>query len=180
MEHFLVLLIPGLVLVLIISWFVHLARHGLEPPKQANPNAIPVFKFPLTFFLSRGVEGIDTFKPNYRTLIELQDDEIRFSECKKGAYANNLNSASLQYSQITNVAVVDMSENYFGRTNLKVPSSEIIHTRTYTYCLITYRNKDGEERQLRFRRYLFDGNFDTFLKALQSRIAPPTPTDINL
>ena len=152
----------------------------MEPPKQAKSNDIKTINFPLVFISKRGVEGIETFKPNYRTLIELKDDEIRFSECKTGAYANNLNSASLRYSQITNVAVVDMSENYFGRTNLKVPSSEIIHTRTYTYCLIVYRNKDGEERQLRFLRYSFDGNFDTFLKTLQSRIAPPTPTDINL
>jgi len=174
------LVIPLWIVVCII-YYSRRAKRQLKWQKQAD--LIATFhdkKAILSFVAKRGIEGIETFKPNYRTRIELQDDEIRFTECDNGAYANNLNSASLQYSQITNVAVVEMSENYLGRTNFNVPSSETIQTGRYLYCLITYLNKDGEEKNLRFLRYSFGGNFDTFLKALQSRIAPPTPTDINL
>ena len=180
---FWVLFIPLFTLwtVLFFSYRSRKAKRQLKWQKKADlMAAFYDKKASLSFIAKIGVEGIEAFKPNYRTRIELQDDEIRFSECEYGAYANNLNSASLQYSQITNVAVVWMSRNFFGQKDANVHSSETIKTGSFPYCLITYINKDGEQKYLRFRKDFFSGDFDTFLKALQSRIAPPTPTDINL
>jgi len=170
-----------LVILWISIYYYRWSKRKLKRQKMADlAAAFHAQKTSLSFVAKRGVEGIETFKPNYRTNIELQNDEIRFTENETGPHANNLNSASLLYSQITNVALVEMSENYFGRTNSNGASSEMLQTRTFLYCLITYLDKNGEKKNLRFTRFNFGGNFDLFMQAIQSRIAPPIPTDINL
>ena len=164
-------------LIMCIIYYSRVAKRKLKWQRLAD---FRDRKASLSFVTLYGIEGIETFKPNYQIRIELLNDEIRFSEFEIGTYSSNLNSASLMYSQILKAEIVRMSENYIGRTNPKMPSSETIQTGITSYCRITYLNKDGEEAYLRFRNAFQRGNFKLFIQALQSRIAPPTPTDINL
>jgi|GEM_PF-3345664 len=135
----------------------------------------------LVFTLPNGIEGIDAFKPNYRTQIELFPTEIRLSEMGTGHYSANLKSVSLAYSQISDVDIIKLEESVSKTVPPQNQSASNVSSAMTPYCCISYRSKDGEEKQLRFKITLtFGGDIHLFIQALKSRITTQAPTNYEL
>ena len=134
----------------------------------------------LSFLLLEGIEGIDVFKPNYQTKVELLQTEIRLSEIGTGKYSTNLKSVLLPYSQITDADIVRLEDGKNIILHSKMLSTSSVHKTKAQYCLISYRSKDGESKQLRFKITLGFGDFNLFMQALKSRITTQPPTNYEL
>ncbi len=152
----------GNIVIIGLTLFPFAILNAKRQIQQMRENKLKAFidnKKTLNFILPSGIEGVDDFKHNVNVQVELLANEIKFHELGFGKHSDNHKSVSLLYSQIIDADIAVVRERGYKY------SEQLI-----TYCTITYLNKYGDKKEIRFKSYPFFGNFNLFMDALKSQI----------